>query len=66
VNDQTLRRMQIRGIVIVICALVTAGVSFAVLIGLTPIQPDNRVTLSAIAVNGFFVFAMLWLIGAEL
>ncbi|GAB4353211.1 MAG: PAS domain-containing sensor histidine kinase [Oricola sp.] len=60
------RRSQIRGIVIVICALVTAGVSFAVLIGLTPIQPDNRVTLSAIAVNGIFVFALLWLIGAEL
>ena len=44
------RRAQIRGIVIIICALVTAGVSFAVLIGLTPIQPDNKVTLVAIAV----------------
>ncbi|WP_193178204.1 sensor histidine kinase NtrY-like [Oricola nitratireducens] len=60
------RRSQIRGIAIVICALVTAGVSFAVLIGLTPIQPTNKVTLSAIAINGFFVFALLWLIGAEL
>ena len=60
------RRAQIRGIVIIICALVTAGVSFAVLIGLTPIQPDNKVTLTAIAINGLFVFALMWLIGAEL
>jgi len=67
VNDQSgARRMQIRGIAVIIGALVTAGVSFAVLIGLTPIQPDARVTLSAIVVNGFFVFAMLWLIGVEL
>ena len=64
VNDQSgARRMQIRGIAVIIGALVTAGVSFAVLIGLTPIQPDARVTLSAIVINGFFVFAMLWLIG---
>ncbi len=58
--------MQIRGIAVIVGALVTAGVSFAVLIGLTPIQPDARVTLSAIVINGFFVFAMLWLIGMEL
>jgi len=67
VNDQSgARRMQVRGIAVIIGALVTAGVSFAVLIGLTPIQPDARVTLSAIVINGFFVFAMLWLIGVEL
>lgn len=60
------RKSQIRGIVIVICALVTAGVSFVVLIGLTPVQPSDKVTLLAIAVNGIFVFALLWLIGSEL
>ena len=60
------RKSQIRGIVIVICALLTAGVSFTVLIGLTPVQPSDKVTLLAIAVNGIFVFALLWLIGTEL
>ena len=60
------RRAQYRGIAVIIGALLTAGVSFAVLIGLTPIQPDNTVTLSAIVINGFFVFALLWLIGVEL
>jgi two-component system nitrogen regulation sensor histidine kinase NtrY len=65
-DRKRVRRSQIRGIVIVMCALVAAGASFAVLIGLTPIQPNNKVTLSAIAVNGIFVFALLWLIGAEL
>ena len=47
VNDQSgARRMQIRGIAVIIGALVTAGVSFAVLIGLAvarsrkaPIEP---------------------------
>jgi len=60
------RRSQFRGIVIILCALITAGVSFAVLVGLTPIQPDDRVIISAIVVNGIFVFALMWLIGAEL
>ncbi|MCI5075913.1 PAS domain-containing sensor histidine kinase [Oricola sp.] len=58
--------MQIRGIAVIVGALLTAGASFAILIGLTPIQPDDTVTLSAIAINSFFVFALLWLIGMEL
>ncbi|QKV18173.1 sensor histidine kinase NtrY-like [Oricola thermophila] len=67
ISDRTHgRRSQIGGIVVIVCALLTAGVSFAVLIGLTPIQPDSTVTLSAIAINGLFVFALMWLIGAEL
>ncbi|WP_223385681.1 sensor histidine kinase NtrY-like [Oricola cellulosilytica] len=65
-DRRSARAMQIRGILVVVCALVTAGVSFTVLIGLTPIQPDSRVTLAAIAINGFFVFAILLLIGIEL
>jgi two-component system, NtrC family, nitrogen regulation sensor histidine kinase NtrY len=60
------RSNQIRGIAVIICALITAGASFAVLIGLTPIQPDNKVTLSAIVINSFFVFVLMWLIGTEL
>ncbi|WP_306119908.1 MULTISPECIES: PAS domain-containing sensor histidine kinase [unclassified Roseitalea] len=60
------RISSIGGIVIVIAALITAGVSFVVLIGLTPIQPDNRVTTGAIAINGLFVAGLMWLIGIEL
>ncbi|MFZ2102537.1 MAG: PAS domain-containing sensor histidine kinase [Oricola sp.] len=65
-DRRSARRSQIRGIAIILCALVTAGISFAVLIGLTPVQPNNNVTLSAIVINGIFVAALLWLIGAEL
>ncbi len=54
------------GIAIVIAALVTASASFVVLIGLTPIQPDNSVTIGAIVINGLFVLILIGLIGIEL
>lgn len=54
------------GFVVVICAMFIAMVSFAILIGLTPIQPNNRVTITAIVVNGLFVVMLLMLIGLEL
>lgn len=54
------------GIALVVVALLTAGISFVVLIGLTPIRPDNRVTLIAIIVNGLFVVTLIALIGLEL
>ena len=54
------------GIAVVAAALLTAGISFIILIGLTPIQPDNRVTVAAIVVNGLFVAALLVLIWLEL
>lgn len=54
------------GIVLVVVALLIAGISFIVLIGLTPIRPDNRVTMAAIVVNGLFVIALMALIGIEL
>ncbi|MEQ8731877.1 sensor histidine kinase, partial [Roseitalea porphyridii] len=54
------------GIAVVAAALVTASISFVILIGLTPIQPDNSVTLTAIVINGLFVAALLVLIGLEL
>lgn len=54
------------GIALVAAALLTATVSFIILIGLTPIRPDNRVTVGAIIINGLFVAALLLLIGLEL
>ncbi|MEM1377443.1 MAG: PAS domain-containing sensor histidine kinase [Pseudomonadota bacterium] len=53
------------GIIIVLAAMVSAVISFIVLIGLTPIQPTNQVTTAAIIVNGAFVCALMLLIGIE-
>ncbi|MDZ7824416.1 MAG: hypothetical protein U5K75_10540 [Ahrensia sp.] len=55
-----------QGFLIIGLAIVTAIVSFSVLIGLTPIQPDNTVTITAIVVNGLFAAALLALIAVEL
>ena len=61
----TRRSGPLRGVAVVVLALVTAGLSFVVLTGLTPIQPSQRVTLVAIVVNGIIVAALLGLIGLE-
>ncbi len=54
------------GIVAVVGALVTAGLSFAVLVGATPIEPDNPTTLvSIIAINSAFVLFLIGLIFRE-
>lgn len=60
------RLSTLRGIYIVIGSMITAITSFVILIGLTPIQPTSQVTLAAIIANGFFVAALLVLIGVEL
>ena len=54
------------GFVVVLLAMIIAILSFVVLIGLTPIRPDNTVSITAIAVNGLFVVLLLILIGIEL
>ncbi|MEM9999352.1 MAG: PAS domain-containing sensor histidine kinase [Pseudomonadota bacterium] len=53
------------GFAIVLAATACVVASFVVLIGLTPIQPTERVTGVAIAVNAIFVLALMWLIGIE-
>ncbi|MCO6390657.1 HAMP domain-containing protein [Aliihoeflea aestuarii] len=54
------------GIVGVVCALVSAAVSFAILLGLTPIAPDAANTLVLIAINMGFTLLLLALIGVEI
>ncbi|MEM8542040.1 MAG: hypothetical protein AAGF25_13885, partial [Pseudomonadota bacterium] len=54
------------GFVVVVSAMIIAIVSFVVLIGLTPIQPDNTVSVVIIAINGLLVLFLLILIGVEL
>ena len=53
------------GTIIVVAATLCAVFSFTILIGLTPIQPTERVTTLTILVNGSFVLALMWLVGIE-
>jgi two-component system, NtrC family, nitrogen regulation sensor histidine kinase NtrY len=60
------RLLAVPGVVAVACALVTAGLSFAVLLGLTPIDPDATTTLTLIGINAGFIALLLLLIAREL
>ncbi|MEO1747830.1 MAG: HAMP domain-containing protein, partial [Pseudomonadota bacterium] len=53
------------GTIIVLAATVCAIVSFIVLIGLTPIQPTERVTTLTVLIIGTFVLALIWLVSIE-
>ena len=53
------------GTLIVLAATLSAVVSFIVLIGLTPIQPTERVTTLTIVIIGTFVLALIWLVSIE-
>ena len=57
-------RLHVR-IVTIIGALVVAGISFAILLGLTPVAPDVRATQVIIGVNLVFVLLLVGLIGRE-
>ncbi|WP_309084329.1 PAS domain-containing sensor histidine kinase [Chelativorans sp.] len=61
------RLMALPGILATVGALLTAAVSFAVLLGLTQprITPDSRTTLILIGVNAAFLLLLLGLIGRE-
>ncbi|WP_159585820.1 sensor histidine kinase NtrY-like [Chelativorans xinjiangense] len=59
------RLMALPGILAAAGALVTAAISFAVLLGLTPFTPDAGTTLALIGINAAFVLLLLALIGRE-
>lgn len=59
------RLLALPGILAIVGALFTAGISFAVLLGVTPIVPDETTTLSLIAINAAFILALIALIGRE-
>jgi len=54
------------GPVSVISALVTAAISFVILIGLTPIRPDQKITILLTVINGCFILLLIGLIGREI
>lgn len=59
------RLMALPGIVAVAGALITAVVSFAVLLGFTPLTPDALTTRTLIGINAGFVIVLIALIARE-
>jgi two-component system nitrogen regulation sensor histidine kinase NtrY len=59
------RLLALPGVVAVVGALVTAAVSFAILVGVTPITPDETTTIALIVINTLFVAVLIALIGRE-
>jgi len=60
------RLLALPGVVAVVGALVTAAISFAILVGVTPIAPDETTTIILIVINALFVVVLIALIGREL
>ena len=59
------RLLALPGVVAVVGALVTAAISFAILVGVTPITPDETTTIALIVINALFVVVLIALIGRE-
>ncbi len=57
--------MALPGIIAIIGALLTAAVSFAILVGATPIVPDRTTTLWLIGLNALFIFFLVALVARE-
>ncbi len=53
------------GFATVIALLITGAISFLMLIGFTPIEPDANMVLIAAAVNGVLICILIFLIGKE-
>jgi two-component system nitrogen regulation sensor histidine kinase NtrY len=60
------RLLALTGVLAILGALVSAAVSFAILVGVTPITPDQATTLTLIAINAGFVLLLIGLIGREI
>ncbi|MGL4405881.1 MAG: PAS domain-containing sensor histidine kinase, partial [Notoacmeibacter sp.] len=60
------RALAIPGIFMVLLALVTAAISFAILLGVTPIRPSNTTTTVLIAVNSLFISVLFALVVYEI
>ena len=53
------------GIATVVLALLTTGVTFLILTGMTPIHPDSQTTLLLTSINAALIAALMMLIGRE-
>jgi two-component system nitrogen regulation sensor histidine kinase NtrY len=59
------RLLALPGVVTIVGALIAAGVSFAILVGATPIAPDATATLTLIALNAVFILLLIALVSRE-
>lgn len=64
-GGQPRRLLALPGIVAIVGALIAAAVSFAILVGATPIQPDASTILALAVVNGVFILILVALIWRE-
>lgn len=53
------------GVAAIVGALLTAALSFAILVGATPIAPTQRTTLILAIINGLFILVLVGLIARE-
>jgi two-component system nitrogen regulation sensor histidine kinase NtrY len=60
------RLLALPGVMAIAAALVSAAVSFAILVGVTPITPDSTTTLALIGINAVFVLILVGLIAVEI
>ncbi|WP_395451346.1 ATP-binding protein [Aminobacter sp. UC22_36] len=60
------RLLALPGVMAIAAALVSAAVSFAILVGVTPITPDSTTTLALIGINAVFVLILVGLIAIEI
>lgn len=59
------RLLALPGILAILGAVLAAAVSFAILVGITPIAPDSTTTLFLIGLNAAFILALVVLIVRE-
>ena len=59
------RLLALPGVVAVVGALITAAISFAILVGVTPITPDENTTIALIVINAGFILLLIGLIARE-
>ncbi|RVA52662.1 PAS domain-containing sensor histidine kinase, partial [Mesorhizobium sp. M7A.F.Ca.CA.004.09.1.2] len=59
------RLLALPGVIAVVGALMTAAISFTILVGATPITPNESTTLALIALNAAFVLFLIALVGRE-
>ena len=59
------RLLALQGIAAIVGALLTSALSFVVLLGLTPITPNETTTLVLIGINAAFILLLAGLIARE-
>ncbi|RFC66716.1 MULTISPECIES: sensor histidine kinase NtrY-like [Mesorhizobium] len=64
-GDGARRLLALPGIIVIVGALIAAGVSFAILVGSTSIVPDARTTIILAIINGVFIVLLIALIVRE-